>query len=76
MRDAGNRPPPTAGSWLNILLSLTLGPRKISHGRGVEKLGRSSSRSLQVDGSAGGRYKARSRRSSPPRHPIGDCEEK
>ncbi len=36
-RDAGNRPPPTAGSWLQIYEFLTLGPGAISHGRGEEK---------------------------------------
>ncbi len=32
-RDAGDRPPPTAGSWLHNYEMLTLGLRAISQGR-------------------------------------------
>ena len=34
---AAQRPPPTAGSWLQIYLILTLGPGAISQGRGDEE---------------------------------------
>ena len=53
-RDAGNRPPPTAGSWLQSYEFLTLGPGAISHGRGEEKpKGTAQLVLLQGDGVAG-----------------------
>ena len=52
-RDAGNRPPPTAGSWLQSYEFLTLGPGAISHGRGEEKpKGTEQLELLQGDGVA------------------------
>ncbi len=36
-RDAGNRPPPTAGSWIQSYEFLAIGPGATSHGRGEEK---------------------------------------
>ncbi len=54
MRDAGNRPPPTAGSWLKSHEFLTLGPGAITHGRGEEKPKRTEQLELlQGDGVAG-----------------------
>ena len=53
-RDASNRPPPTAGSWLQSYEFLTLGPGAISHGRGEEKpKGTEQLELLQGDGVAG-----------------------
>ena len=54
MRDAGNRPPPTAGSWLHSYEFLNLGPGAISHGRGEEKpKGTEQLELMQGDGVAG-----------------------
>jgi len=53
-RDAGNRPPPTAGSWLHSYEVLTLVPGAISHGRGKEKSKETKQLELlQGDGVAG-----------------------
>jgi hypothetical protein len=53
-RDAGNRPPPTAGSWLQSYEFLTLEPGAISHGCGEEKpKGTEKLELLQGDGVAG-----------------------
>ncbi len=53
-RDAGNRPPPTAGSLLQSYEFLILGPGARSHGRGEEKpKGTKQLELLQGDGVAG-----------------------
>jgi len=53
-RDAGNRPPPTAGSCLRSYEFLTLGPGAISHSRGEEKSKETKQLKLmQGDGVAG-----------------------
>ncbi len=53
-RDAGNRPPPTTGSWVQSYEFLTLEPGAIiSHGRGEEMLKRTEQLELlQGDGVA------------------------
>jgi len=58
-RDAGNRPPPSAGSWLQSYEFLALGPGAISHGRGEEKpKGTEQLELLQGDGVAGAATKS------------------
>jgi hypothetical protein len=73
-RDGASRPPPTAGSWLHSFLILTLRPRTLSHGRGMEKPKGTEQLELAARGrSSRSGCKARSCRSSRPRHPRGDC---
>ena len=73
-RDGASRPPPTAGSWLHSFLFLTLGPRTLSHCCGVEKpKGAELLESAARGWSSRRGCKARSRRSSRPRHSKGDC---
>jgi hypothetical protein len=75
-RDAGNRPPPIAGSWLESYEFLTLGPGGISHGRGEgEAGGDGATRDVARGRSSQSGYKVGSRRSRVAMLPRGGCQE-